>query len=659
MTFGVSALDCRLDSGVDWTDLVTWAAGVRPAFAGKYFIASPWRWVHGEGTALVDPAVPGASLAIVPIQCGDPVRQAEAGDLGQQWGDEDGTALADAVRSAVDVGDLALGSARTGIYVYLEVDADTALSPEYWAGWAGAVSTALLVGSQAGSELPLVQGLLPCLATTFAASEAGPFEAPQAIRDALDGSAGIGWASARCYGFWATTADPATIQPAPALDWSSFAAYSQKQRSGPDVPVPVTIWRYATGDPSAPVHQVGKITLEATKATSGQPDPVLGAMFSAQTWSASARPSTIGVDRGASLSREIGCLSGKKLTVSFLPEVDLSGNQGPALVPPLTVPASFAARYYSAGPQANGSPPARDPKDLTRAETGVMGRAGVDIVSVFQTRVQYPDIPAYLATPGNGHADGQAAGWFAGSQARQPPHTPIYFAIDCDVTTSGESTVEPGAISDAELIDYFTGVQQGLTDYLAAQPQELRVPYAVGVYSCAHAFNLLYPLGLASHFWQAFPAFWGDSASGDHTNRPAWPRANIWQVGMDQPESVQENSGVLACRVLFIWVLQVNNQPGPAQINVTLGTQVTTLTFPPTAAALAAATGATVTITNPQAGTTWFQMAFAAEPVGLNIVSLGGQSPGFQMDVGELKELVDIDVSWGDTGGWRAPRGGA
>jgi hypothetical protein len=659
MTFGVSALDCRLDSGVDWTDLVTWAAGVRPAFAGKYFIASPWRWVHGEGTALVDPVVPGGSLAVAPIQSGDPVRQAEPDDLGQQWGDEDGTALADAVSSALEVGDLAFGSAGTPIYVYLEVDADTALSSEYWAGWAGAVSTALLVGSQAGSELPLVQGLLPCLATTFAAAEAGPFEASQTIRDALDGSAGIGWASARCYGFWATTADPATIQPAPVLDWSGFAAYSQKQRSGPDVPVPVTIWRYATGDPSAPVHQVGKITLEATQATSGQPDPLLGAMLNARAWSAGARPSTIGVDRGASLSREIGCLSSKKLTVSFLPEIDLSGNKGPALVPPLTVPASFAARYYSAGPQADGSPPPSNAKDLTRAEAGVMSKAGVDIASCFQTRqVQYPGVPAYLATPGNGHADGQAAGWFAASQARQPPYTPIYFAVDCDVTTSGESTVEPGAISDAELIDYFTGVQQGLTDYLAAQPKELRVPYAVGVYSCAHAFNLLYPLGLASHYWQAFPAFWGDSVTGDHSNRPAWPRANVWQVNMDYVLSAQQDSGVLACRVVFVWVLLVNHQQGPAQIQVTAGTQVTTLTFPPTDTALAAATGASVTITSPQAGVTRFQMTFTAEPVGLNVVQLGGASAGFQMRLIELG-LADVNVSWGDTGGWRAPRGGA
>lgn len=665
MAFGVSALTCRLDAGtVDWSDLVGWA-GVRPAFVGKYFIGSPWRWVHGEGTALVDPAVPGASLAIAPIQASDPVRQAEPGDLGQQWGREDGQALADAVGSALDVGDVAFGGEKKPVYVYLEVDAGTALSPDYWAGWAGAVSNALLFDDKqpiSGFDVRVIQLLLPCLATTFVASTggAGHWGAPQAIRDALDGSAKVGWESARCHGFWAWTSDPATIEAAPALDWSGFAAYSQKQRSGLDVPVPVTIWRYATGDPAAPVHQVGRVTLEATQAVSGQPDPVLDAMCTVQSWSTGARPSMIGVDRGAALSREISCLSVRKLTVSNLPEAAL-GKAGPALASPLRAPASFAGRYYSAGHKPDGSPPAKNPKDLSRREAGILSRAGVAIVSTWQARVLYKNIPTYLAAPGNGYADGKAAGWFAATQAGQPPHTPIYFSVDCDVTTTGVTTNpdDSGAISDAQLIDYFSQVAHGLHDYLSSQEKEARVPYAVGAYGCAHAFDVLYPLGLASHFWQARPGRWGDAQPLELSNFAAWPRANLWQVSLAETASVQAASGLLQCRTVFTWVLQVNDQPPPAQIQVTVGTKVTVLAFPPTVAALAGATGANVKIVIPQAGFTWFQMEFAAEPASLVISSVGGNPAGFQLVVGELTGLADLDISWGDPGGWRAPRDGA
>ena len=653
MTFGVSALACRLDVGVDWTDLTTWA-GVSPAFAGKYFIGSPWRWVHGEGTARVDPAVPGASLAVVPIQASDPVRQAEPGDLGQQWGKEDGTALADAVEAALLVGDLAFGGATTDVYVYLEV-AGTALGPDYWAAWAAAVSNAYMVGNQPGSMVPrMSQNLRPCLATTFAASAAG-LQAPQKIRDALDGSAKVSWGSARCHGFWART-DPATIAPAPPLDWSGFAAYSQKQRSGPDVPVPVKIWRYATGDPTAPVHQVGKVTLEATQAASGQPDPVLDAMLTAQAWAASARPSMIGVDRAAPLSKEIGCLSTKELTVGNLPEKNDDNNVGPALAPALSVPAKFAGRYYSAGQQGDGRPPTRIRKDLTRVEAGDLASAGVDIVPLWEARVTYMNIPATL--PGTGSADGYAAGWFAATQARQPVHTPIYFSIDCDVTETGRPPAPPfdsGAITKAQLIDYFAGVRQGLAAYLAAQPKAQRVPYAVGVYSCAYAFDLLYPLGLASHFWQANPWTWG----GGLSNKAAWPRANLWQVGMDRIASVQADSHLLECKKVFTWILYYNDQPPPAQIQVTVGPKVTTLAFPPPKADLEGATGAHVSITKPQAGVTAFVMDFNGAPVGLSIQPVGVPPVGFAMDLREEPGVADLNVSWGDPGGWRAPRGGA
>src|SRR5262249_1057472 len=155
------------------------------------------------------------------------------------------------------------------------------------------------------------------------------------------------------HGFWAVTADdPATFAPIAALDWSSFAAYEQPQIAGPKTLVPVRIWRYASGNPSAPSNQVGKVTLEATRAARGQPDSVLDAMLSVRPWRSSlagVRPTDIGIDRGSALSLEdIKCLSGTKLRIGHLPEATTGGTHGPPLAPQLEAPPTFAARYYSA-----------------------------------------------------------------------------------------------------------------------------------------------------------------------------------------------------------------------------------------------------------------------------------------------------------------------
>jgi len=488
MTIGVSALQGRLDADlpaglsgtIDWDDFLAWNGRTQPAFAGKYFVGSPWRWAHGEATSLIDPVVAGAVLRIVPLQAADGIRQAGIGDLGRRWGGEDGRAIGEAIANALIVGDLDL-SADQPVPVYLEVAAGTPLSSDYWSEWASAVRDALIIGSVAGAGLvPLLrQPLLPCLAATFEASPSGG-QPPPAVTAALEHATSEGTAAGRCHGFWARTPDTAPITPQPNPSWGTFADYRQPQPAGPPTRIPVLIWRYATGKPAAPDHQVGRLTLETTRAGLGEPDPVLDGMLTAVAWQAdhaNISPIAIGIDRGSSALGDIGCLVKQKnrLTVRNLPEPTQAGTVGPPLPQPLEATPSFVGRYYSQRPTDKG----RTAKDLTVAEAGALSERWLDVVMFFQARVPENGVAAHLADPASGARDGFAAGWFAASTMGQPPHTPIYFAVDCDVTTSGISTFDfQGAITEQQLIDYFTGVRDGLADHVrraAARDQ----PHAV------------------------------------------------------------------------------------------------------------------------------------------------------------------------------------
>lgn len=673
MSTGISTLACRLDSdvpaaegGVDWNDLVTFLAGTRPAFAGKYFTASPWRWVHGEATSLVDPAVPGARLLVAPIAASDPVRQAQTGNLGMDWGYEDGHATAKAIQAALQVGSLALPSSSR-VYVYLEVAVGTALSPEYWSMWATAITQAVLIGDATGAFLiPVLQGLLPCISTPFIAT-AGTFGPPPNVVNALETSIPkFVFSRALCNGFWASTGEPAAIAPAPAPAWPAFKPYSQPQSSSP-VRVPVRLWRYAAGDPAAPVHGVGRISLDFTAVPSGQPDAALDGMLTVKPWTAANRPTQTGVDRGTSVATQVRCLTTHNIRVDHLPQKrDAGFFEGPALVPALEAPVSFVIRYSSAGPRMGGAaplPPLVIGKDLSRREAELLADRGVDVVTVFQTRrTTYDHIPADLANPANGESDGFAAGWFSANVIRQPPHTPIYFAIDTDVNTTGISTIEgPHCITPAVLVAYFRAVKRGMDRYLTSADPEMRVPYAIGAYACSRACETLYREGLATHFWQAFPPFWGDDVLNARTNGVVFKRANIWQVAGESFNAVMVSSGLNRCRGGFPWVIQHKVAGGPEFIDIQInGGAIKRLPIPTTAAALAVATGAQVR-DSVRDGVQQYDLLFAVDPVTVDIGVAGVLPPGFDPltwgSIVERKGVHDLDVAWGDPGGWRPKDG--
>jgi len=673
MTFGVSAVHGRLDADlpaglagtIDWDDFLAWNGRRRPSFAGKYFVGSPWRWVHGEATSLIDPVVAGAVLRIVPIQAPDAVRQAEIGDLGRRWGGEDGRAIGDAIANALLVGDLDL-SANQPVPVYLEVAEGIALSSDYWTDWASAVRNAMIVGAVAGGgAVPPLFGqlLLPCLAITFVAGQNG-WQPPPAVLAALEQPTSEGSAPGRCHGFWARTlpdSTPLAAQPSPS--WATFADYRQPQPGGPPTRVPVLIWRYATGDPAAPERQVGRLTLETTQAGAGQSDPVLDGMLTAVAWRADdpgISPVTIGIDRGSSVLGDIDCLVRRdnRLTVRELPEPTLAGTRGRELPSPLEATPSFVGRYYSKLPTSKR----RAPKDLTVAEAGALSDRSLDVVMFFQARVRENQVAAHLANPANGAVDGFAAGWFAAATMGQPAHTPIYFAVDCDVTTSGTSTFPAqDAITDQQLIDYFIGVNAGLAKYLAEQPKASRSPYAVGAYACSRAFDLLYPRGLAAHFWQAFPPFWGDDVVGVNSNLTAWPHLNLWQVALSGNVAVQARIGLTKCQRTFRFGFSFNEVEDPLlpkSIRVTKDGKVTLVPFPATPEELQKVTGGRVVGGRVQGSVLGYLIELDKRPAGFLIEAVPPFDAAFGPEFRALEGIADVDVAWGDTGGWRLPRGG-
>jgi hypothetical protein len=668
MTLGISAVQSRLDAGlptgasgtIDWDEFLAWNGGTRPGFAGKFFVGGPWCWAHGEATSLLDPVLPGAALRIVPLQAADGIRQSEIGDLGSRWGGEDGRAISKAIANAVLVGDLKL-SPDNPVPVYLEVAAGTTLSTDYWSDWASEVRDAVVVVSVAGRLVPQVcQPLLPCLVATF---EEGPngWQPPSAVTSALENSTSDGEAAGRCHGFWARTPDSVPLTPLPNPSWATFVDYRQPHPGGPSIRIPVLIWRYASGVPSAPDHQVGRLTLETTQAEAGQPDPVMDGMLTAVAWRADDignPPFQIGIDRGSSVLGDIDCLITEKnrLTVRNLPEPTLAGTVGPALPDPLEATPSFVGRYYSQRPTDKG----RASKDLTVAEAAGLTDRLLDVVMFFQARVREPQVAAHLADPASGPLDGFAAGWFAASTMSQPPHTPIYFAVDCDVTTSGTSTRPPqGAITEQQLIDYFTGVNTGLASYLTQQPRASRTPYAVGAYACRRAFDLLYPQGLASHFWQAFPPFWGDDILGADSNLTAWPHLNAWQVALSGNVPVQDRIGLTKCqrtfRFAFIFT-EVEAPKLPKAIRVTKDGVVTPLTFPAKAVDLQKVTGGRVRV-GAEGSVLGYLIELDKRPAGFLIEAVPPFDPAFTPQFRALEGIADVNVAWGDTGGWQLPRG--
>src|SRR5262245_54624351 len=119
--------------------------GGEPVFAGRNFLGDRFMWAHAEATnAMLAPSPEDLSKItvkvanIAPIQKADSVRQTTAGRRGFLYGRLDAQAICNRVASSIRSGEFTI-SRNVGACIWLQIPADSEVSPEYWAGWADTV----------------------------------------------------------------------------------------------------------------------------------------------------------------------------------------------------------------------------------------------------------------------------------------------------------------------------------------------------------------------------------------------------------------------------------------------------------------------------------------------------------------------------------------
>lgn len=495
MPFGINTAKRHLDDpAIQWDHLTGWLktwTNEELVFAGRYFLRGPFQkanpdpashemrttflWAHGEGAGVI-PVVP--ITPIVPIQAGNADRQQLAdADVARLAGHDDGKAVCLRLDAALKMEDFQ--AVERSVKVFLEVLDGTKLSPDYWAGWATAVMTYMVVR---GPEI--TTPFFPCLFCRFDAGADGKFSPSADVVGALDNpnpdqAPDDRNEFRRCNAFWArTNAFPPAGTP-PKIDGNAFADFNQVLWAGFKPRVPVVLWQFAASQEADP--GIAGLNLSVGVDAPDMSDWTLeNAAFSPTD----AGVLSVGIDTDRDTTAAATCLRQAKVPALGIPVVD-----GKRI--------AFVGRYYDneIHPTHNGTF-----KHLMPGEARALSNVGIKVVSVWESARQsggvtfFPDWwrggPYFDNGFDFGRLDGRDA-CLRAQQRGQPPWTPIYFAVD----------VSPGLLDMAHVVDYFKGVAKGVDDYLTAANSR-QVPYDVGVYGTREVLNAVYPLGVASFFWE-------------------------------------------------------------------------------------------------------------------------------------------------------------
>jgi hypothetical protein len=221
-------------TGITWSAFYNWEQPNRyPAYAGRYFDSSS-SWTPGE-FASAKSATGGVLNKIVPLQAGNASREQQAGSIGHGYGDSDARATCQQIVNALNAGVLAIPPSRQ-IYVYLDVEANTALSVDYWAGWATAV-----YHYPAGSTYPF----WPCIYGHYTKDPSNGRYSPD-VAAALNSSySNYPSDPTRCFGLWSSEPEPCSYcNPNASPDWSVFNPFSQSYGETA-YPVPLLLYQFA------------------------------------------------------------------------------------------------------------------------------------------------------------------------------------------------------------------------------------------------------------------------------------------------------------------------------------------------------------------------------------------------------------------------------
>ena len=155
----------------------------------------------------------------------------------------------------------------------------------------------------------------------------------------------------------------------------------------------------------------------------------------------------------------------------------------------------FAGRYYKHSDSC-----------LQRAEAEALSRAGIWIVSIWETN---PTYPRYF-TRGQGQLDGTHSLGMA-IDAGQPQGTAIYYTVDYDASPSDLPQIE----------EYFRGIA------------DQNSPYCVGVYGSGLVCQHVRAAGLAEVSWLAAPLEWQGSEYADWNIRQTAVNRTLCSVSVD------------------------------------------------------------------------------------------------------------------------------
>jgi len=561
MTYGITTARAHLDrvdqnnpaaaGEIAWDEINNWAPDGKPAFAGRYFLGMPTEaevdagtgfclWAHGEGS---DSDLP-EKITIVPLQRADSDRQSASGSQGKSFGEEDASALASYLDRCLLVGDLQIEFPNP-IIVFLEVADGTALSIDYWHGWANKLNAFILKTANF-----YAQSLKPGILCGFEWDETTQKYFPDSgVVNCLNNRRQSFGSDGLCWGLWARKLASAPSDD-PDISWENLGECLQtwwllatliRTRR-----VPVRFLRYFDGPLGQPIPSglsVPGKTLRKTLSlltldwnAIGTDDPFFGeATLIATDWRADKRdektsdlsklPTQFGVDTDHSFYPPAGpvllsCLA-NNILVTSLP---YQSTRAKPIVPTATYKTqkcAFAFRYYS-------SQDSHRSKDLTKAEAIALSAAGTEVAAIWEG--PDADLHAPFDHPPRGKQDAQQAFLCAAETIGQPSYTPIYFAVDFLVD----------ATYLAKIRRYFRDVQRGYRAYLKNQSDRQRpaTPYYIGVYAEFDVCVALYRAGLASHFLQ-----WPYDGS-------PFPHLNAWQIALDQmgfEVAQQDNAALMNC----------------------------------------------------------------------------------------------------------------
>lgn len=482
--------------------------GGEPVFAGRHFLGGDLIWGHGEATDALDNPSPEnlsnlklLTNLIAPMQAPQSTRQQVTGALGYLYGKIDGDAICNRLAASIVSHEFNLPAGNL-VHVWLSVDSASPFSVDYWAGWSDQVNRfAFFI------PVTTLQPFRACINCAFAKGITGKLEPVAQVLTAIATSPSLYSASATtCYALWA---DVVAAQP---LDWSTF--------SGVTMPL---LWRFShdfRNDAGAVVDD--RFDVDASNTLPGVQD-ASNFMLRTTQWQATndwLRYGVITDQEDGITAAQIASLHTTPIPQirDLEPHYTFSGGSvsviGRYLKPSVVNNAGHAGHFV-----------------MGRAEALTLSANHFEIFTIWEdinalARKQALDITYFDPAIHAGTEDGRNAFAYCGGVLRQPPYTPVFFAVDFDP----EDPAILGGVSPADaknhIIQYFVLIRNERDAYANAHPGRY---YLIGVYGKAAVLEWCYKESTAvSMFWQS-------ASTGSSNRRPKrpWCHANRWQIADD------------------------------------------------------------------------------------------------------------------------------